>query len=60
MLAMKCSETDLRKNLRQGDVYVENKLDGERLLVHKKGDQIKLYTRQRELILNLVISLTDL
>jgi len=45
MLALKCNEEDLRKALRKGKVYVENKLDGERLLVHKKGSEIKMFTR---------------
>ena len=42
MLAMRCTSTDLSKALRKGSVIVEPKLDGERLLIHKQGDEVNM------------------
>jgi len=47
MLASRCDQKSLVNMLQKGgEVAIEDKLDGERLIVHKKGDKIELYSRK--------------
>jgi DNA ligase-4 len=45
MKAANCELEDLTKHMGQEEFIIETKLDGERLLVHRKDDQWKLYSR---------------
>ncbi len=45
MLAARADSFDVTRNTMKHGFYVEWKFDGERMLVHKKGDQVKFFTR---------------
>eukprot|EP00946_MAST-07B_sp_MAST-7B-sp1_P003479 g3479.t1 len=45
MLAARADNFDVTRNTMKGGFYIEWKFDGERMLVHKKGEQVRLFTR---------------
>jgi DNA ligase-4 len=45
MLAARADGFDVTRNTMRQGFYIEWKFDGERMLVHKKGNQVKFFTR---------------